>query len=113
MTEAKWIVDCECQMEAFLDDLEASLDEREEVHFIITVPHAQWCDIILDNIEADSKYHLPEGVEPFLDCTFVTPDSRDPEVEELTLDTLQNFIDQLTEALDFDEEDEEEDSDND
>lgn len=86
----------ECDMEDFLSLLADQLESREEATFIINCPHPEWANIILDNVEADSKYQLPADVTPFIDVYFQFPEGT---VDSDPLDELEDLLRQLRDAL--------------
>ncbi len=85
----------EGDMEFFLNSLETQLSERIESHFILNLSHPGWSDILLDNIEADERYQVPKGTDPFIDCTFTYPEELAPTDEQTA-----NFLDKLFDLLD-------------
>ena len=87
----------EAELEEFLSTLKDTLDSREETELVVTMPHAEWANIILDNIETDDAYQLPEGVDPFIDVRFVYPDC---DVTDANLDDLSSLLEELRDLLD-------------
>ena len=104
-------VSSEGDLEAFLTELEDTLATQVETAFELHCPHPGWANIILDNVEGNEKYQCPEGVEPFVDCTFVFPPRYLDDIsmgDVDPLDTLQNLLEQLRDALDEEEGDNDE-----
>ena len=102
MEKIKCDITSEGDMEFFLRSLEVQLNERIESEFVLNLAHPGWADILLDNIEADDRYHVPEGVEPFIDCTFTYPDEAALSDEETSgfLDKLFDLLDELEDECD-------------
>ncbi len=94
----------EGDMEFFLNSLETQLNEKIESHFILEIAHAEWSNILLDNIEADARYQVPKGTEPFIDCTFVYPTGDDTK-DTASPTWLDNLLEQLDSLEDLDDED--------
>ena len=112
MEKIDYNVACEGDLEAFLLGLEDQLASNIEAEFRIICPHPEWANIILDCVEADVRYQLPAGTEPFIDIYFEFPPQFVTEVPDVSIDpleTLEDLLRDLRDALDEEEGDEDND----
>lgn len=105
MLRFNYSINCEYDLERFLDGLENLLDLKAEGTIKITIPNERWVDIIFDCIEADEKYQR-RGEEPMLDVVFIYMDDAPVATEETMkfLEDLLKEIEDLEEGDDYDDE---------
>ena len=104
MLRFDYAINCEYDLERFLDGLEMHLDNKSEGTLQITIPNERWVDIIFDCIEADEKYQR-RGQEPLLDVVFIYNDDA-PSANEDTLKFLEDLLKEIDDLEGDDDDDE-------